>query len=137
MITFSDRKDIDLNVLAQFYSLAPWSQNRVVDDIRNMLRETDLVISVWAESQLIGFGRVLTDYVYRASIWDVIVHPDYQGQEIGTQIIDRIVLHPSLNRVELFWLCTMDKQSFYEKIGFSSKKQTGMVWDRKEFPHRK
>ncbi len=137
MITFSDRKDIDPNVLAKFYAFAPWSQNRNVADIQHMLQETDVMISAWDESQLVGFGRVLTDFVYRASIWDVIVHPDHQGQDIGTQIMDNIVLHPLLQRVELFWLCTMDKQSFYEKMGFSSKKQTGMVWDRKEFSRRK
>lgn len=137
MIVFSDGRDIDPNVLAEFCSLAPWAQGRVVEDIRNMLKETDLVISAWSESQLIGFGRVLTDYMYRASIWDVIVHPDFQGQDIGTQIMDRILSHPSLKRVELFWLCTMDKQSFYEKMGFTSNRQTGMVWDRKNFPHRK
>lgn len=95
-----------------------------------MLSHTDLALSAWDGEHLIGFGRVLTDYVYRASIWDVIVDPDYQGQDIGTQIMQRILEHPSLKRVELFWLCTRDKQSFYEKLGFTSKEQTGMVWVR-------
>jgi N-acetylglutamate synthase-like GNAT family acetyltransferase len=72
---------------------------------------------------------VLTDYVYRASIWDVIVDTDYQGQDIGTHIIQRILDHPDLKRVELFWLCTRSP-GFYEKLGFSSKEQTGMVWAR-------
>ena len=62
-----------------------------------------------------------------ASIWDVIVDPDYQGQDIGTQIMQRILQHPDLKQVELFWLCTRDKQTFYEKLGFSANEQTGMV----------
>jgi N-acetylglutamate synthase-like GNAT family acetyltransferase len=97
-----------------------------------MLDQTDLAISAWDREQLIGFGRVLTDYVYRASIWDVIVHPQYQGQDIGTEIVQRILHHPRLKQVELFWLCTRDKQSFYEKLGFSSNEQTGMVWARNQ-----
>ena len=76
-------------------------------------------------------GRVLTDYVYRASIWDVIVDGHYQGQDIGTEIINRILFHGTLQRVELFWLCTRDKQEFYETLGFSAKDQIGMVWDRR------
>ncbi|HYM38179.1 MAG TPA: GNAT family N-acetyltransferase [Nitrospiraceae bacterium] len=132
MITFSERKDFDPTLLVRLYDCAPWAKARTVAGITDMLAHTDLAISVWDGPQLIGFGRVLTDYVYRASIWDVIVDPDYQGQDIGTQIMEKILHHPALTRVELFWLCTRDKQTFYEKLGFSSHEQTGMVWDRKK-----
>jgi len=130
MITFSERKDLDPAQLVTLYHCAPWAKARTVDGIRDMLARTDLAISAWDGPRLIGFGRVLTDYVYRASIWDVIVDPEYQGQDLGTQIMEKILHHPSLQRVELFWLCTRDKQAFYEKLGFSSREQTGMVWDR-------
>ncbi len=130
MITFSDRRDFDPDQLVRLYEYAPWAQGRSADDTRQMLLNTDLALSAWDGDRLVGFGRVLTDYVYRASIWDVIVDPAYQGQDIGTQIMQHIMDHPSLKRVELFWLCTRDKQTFYEKLGFSDKEQTGMVWAR-------
>jgi ribosomal protein S18 acetylase RimI-like enzyme len=130
MILFSERKDIDPVQLVELYRQAPWAVGRTVDDVRAMLEETDLAISAWDGTRLVGFGRVLTDYVYRASIWDVIVAHDYQGQDIGTEIVQRLLHHPSLKRVELFWLCTRDKQAFYEKFGFSADEQTGMVWAR-------
>jgi ribosomal protein S18 acetylase RimI-like enzyme len=130
MITFSDRKDIDPDQLVNLYRQAPWAKGRTADDARAMLAHTDVAVSAWDGPRLVGFGRVLTDYVYRASIWDVIVDKEYQGQDIGTEIMQRILNHPDLKRVELFWLCTRDKQSFYEKLGFSSKEQTGMVWAR-------
>ena len=128
MINFSDHKDIDPSVLLRLYDHAPWAKGRTVEDTRAMLRNTDLVIAAWEESRLIGFGRVLTDFVYRASIWDVVVDPEYQGKDIGTEIMQRILHHPSLKQVELFWLCTRDRHAFYEKLGFSDKEQTGMVW---------
>ncbi len=130
LITFSERKDIDPDQLVNLYRQAPWARGRTADDVRIMLTHTDIVVSAWDGPRLVGFGRVLTDYVYRASIWDVIVDKEYQGQDIGTGIMQRILHHPDLKRVELFWLCTRDKQSFYEKLGFSSKEQTGMVWAR-------
>lgn len=130
MVTFSERKDLDPAQLVRLYAQAPWAAGRTADDARDMLAHSDLVLSAWDGPRLVGFGRVLTDYVYRASIWDVIVDKDYQGQDIGTQIMQRILSHPSLKRVELFWLCTRDKQAFYEKLGFSAKEQTGMVWAR-------
>lgn len=130
MITFSERKDFDPAQLLRLYTQAPWAGGRTQEDIRAMLVQTDLALSAWDGERLVGFGRVLTDYVYRASIWDVIVDEAYQGQDVGTQIMQRILHHPLLKRVELFWLCTRDKQAFYEKLGFSSNEQTGMVWAR-------
>ena len=95
-----------------------------------MLAHTDVAISAWDGSRLVGFGRVLTDFIYRASIWDVIVDRAYQDRDIGKGIIQRILTHPKLERVELFWLCTRRYQGFYASLGFSDKEQTGMVWDR-------
>jgi ribosomal protein S18 acetylase RimI-like enzyme len=130
MLIFSESKTFDPAELVRLYAQAPWAAGRTVEDATDMLANTDLALSVWDGPRLVGFGRVLTDYVYRASIWDVIVDKQYQGQDIGTQIMQRILQHPSLRRVELFWLCTRDKQAFYEKLGFSAKEQTGMVWAR-------
>ncbi|MDX1411314.1 MAG: GNAT family N-acetyltransferase [Nitrospirales bacterium] len=132
MITFSDSKDIDPSCLNSLFEQADWSRGRTVEQSRDMLLHTDLAISAWDQSRLIGFGRVLTDYVFRASIWDVIVDRDYQGQDIGTQLMNRILSHPSLHRVELFWLCTRNRQAFYKTLGFSDQEQTGMVWNRKK-----
>jgi N-acetylglutamate synthase-like GNAT family acetyltransferase len=94
-----------------------------------MLRHTDVALCAWDGDLLVGFGRVLTDFVYRATIWDVIVDKSYQKQGIGTAIVQRILNHPRLKKIELFWLCTR-RPGFYEKLGFSSKEQTGMVWNR-------
>jgi len=97
MIIFSDRKDIDPAQLVALYRQAPWATTRTQDDTCDMLAHTDVAITAWDRSRLVGLGRVLTDYVYRASIWDVIVDTDYQGQDIGTHIIQRILDHPELN----------------------------------------
>jgi N-acetylglutamate synthase-like GNAT family acetyltransferase len=94
-----------------------------------MLQHTDVTISAWDGERLVAFGRVLTDYVYRATIWDVIVDQAYQSQGLGTEIVQRILHHPSLKQVELFWLCTR-RPAFYERLGFSANEQTGMVWAR-------
>ncbi len=130
-ITFSDRKDFDAAQLLHLYRQAPWAKHRGLKPTQSMLIQTDVVISAWAGPRLVAFGRVLTDYVYRATIWDVIVDRDYQGRHIGTEIVRRILDHPTLHQVELFWLCTR-MPGFYERLGFSAKEQTGMVWSREK-----
>jgi ribosomal protein S18 acetylase RimI-like enzyme len=128
-VTFSEPCELDPAKLTRLFNQAPWAKGRAEADTKLMLENTDLIVCAWDGERLVGFGRVLTDYVYRASIWDIIVDKAYQGQGIGTELVQRILNHPRLKRVELFWLCTRTP-GFYEKLGFSSKEQTGMVWNR-------
>jgi ribosomal protein S18 acetylase RimI-like enzyme len=128
-VTFSEKKELEASQLLRLFHQAPWAKDRTLDDAKEMLRHTDVALCAWDGDQLVGFGRALTDFVYRATIWDVIVDKAYQKQGIGTEIVQRILNHPRLKKVELFWLCTR-RSDFYEKLGFSSKEQTGMVWSR-------
>jgi len=132
MISYSDSHDFDPQQLLALFEQADWARGRSLKDIQGMLVETDVTISAWDGTKLVGFGRVLTDYVYRASIWDVIVDVSYQDQDIGKGLVQRILTHTSLAQVELFWLCTRRYQGFYASLGFSDKEQTGMVWDRRK-----
>jgi ribosomal protein S18 acetylase RimI-like enzyme len=133
-VTYSHKESPEASQLLRLFQQAPWAKDRTLDDAKDMLRHTDLTLCAWDRDRLIGFGRVLTDFVYRATIWDVIVDRAYQGQGVGTEIVRRILNHPRLKRVELFWLCTR-RPGFYEKLGFSSKEQTGMVWSRSRNGH--
>ena len=132
MINFLDSTDIDPQQLLVLFAQTDWARDRSLEDTKFMLAHTDVTISAWDGPRLVGFGRVLTDYVFRASIWDVIVDRAYQDRDIGKGIIQRILTHPTLERVELFWLCTKRYQGFYASLGFSDKEQTGMVWDRRK-----
>lgn len=129
VVTYSEKKSLQPEQLLTLFQQAPWAKGRTLDDAREMLRHTDLALCAWDGDHLVGFGRVLTDFVYRATIWDVIVDHAYQKQGIGTEIVQRILHHPRLKKVELFWLCTR-RPGFYEKLGFSTGEQTGMVWSR-------
>ena len=121
--------DIDVEQLRCLYAFAPWSKGRRADDIKRMLENTDYVFSVFDGETIVGFARVLTDKVYRATLWDVVVHPDRQGQGVGDSLMNAILSHPVLSRIEKFWLNTRDKQAFYERFGFKRSDQ-GMVRDR-------
>ena len=132
MISYSDSQNFDPQQLLALFEQADWARGRSLKDIQRMLGETDVIISAWDGTKLVAFGRVLTDYVYRASIWDVIVDVSCQDQDIGKGLVQRILKHSSLSQVELFWLCTRRHQGFYASLGFSDKEQTGMVWDRRK-----
>jgi len=100
-VTFSEKKSLHPEQLLTLFQQAPWAKGRTLSDAREMLRHTDVALCAWDGDRLVGFGRVLTDFVYRATIWDVIVDEGYQKQGIGTEIVRRILHHPRLKKVEL------------------------------------
>jgi len=79
-------------------------------------------VSAFDGERLVGFGRVVSDGVVHAMIYEMIVLPEYQGQGIGKQILRLIVqkcLEANIRDIQLF--CARGKRSFYEKFGFAAR----------------
>ncbi len=128
-IQFCDRKSqIDLNQLQALFQLgAFWAQDRSVEDLSIAIANSEPVVSVWNGERLIGFARATGDGIYRANIWDVVIHPDYRGAGLGRKLVETVLTHPRMNRVERVYLMTTHQQSFYERIGFECNSSTTMV----------
>ena len=128
-IQFCDGKSqIDLNQLqALFKSGAFWAENRSIEDLSIAIANSEPVVSVWDQHRLIGFARATSDGIYRANIWDVVIHPDYRGAGLGRKLVETVLSHPRMNRVERVYLMTTHQQSFYERIGFECNSSTTMV----------
>jgi N-acetylglutamate synthase-like GNAT family acetyltransferase len=89
-----------------------------LEQLKKAVSNSQLLITAWEENRLIACARVLTDYVYRAIVFDVIVHLDYQGKGLGRGLMGKVVSHPSLRDVEYFFLYTADKEGFYRRLGW-------------------
>ncbi|MDX2245084.1 MAG: GNAT family N-acetyltransferase [Leptolyngbyaceae cyanobacterium bins.302] len=128
-IQFCDQKSkIDLPQLQALFNLtAFWARDRRLEDLERAIAHSNPVITLWNHEQLIGFARATSDGVYRAVIWDVVIHPDYQGAGLGRKLVQTVLTHPSLSPVERVYLMTTHQQSFYEKIGFEPNSSTTMV----------
>lgn len=122
-------KSIDPGELQDLYEGVPWARGREIEGIKQMLENTDFVFSVREGGRLVGFARVLTDRIYRATLWDVVVHPDFQKKGVGDALMKAVLEHPVLSRVQKFWLNTRNKASFYQRFGFKQSDQ-GMFLER-------
>ncbi|MFC3884572.1 GNAT family N-acetyltransferase [Bacillus songklensis] len=119
----------DVKNLYDLYQQEWWTKGRKLNDIKEMLKHTSLVIGIQdAEAnELIGFGRVLTDYVYKALVLDIIVKGSHRKKGIGQYLMNYILQHHSLQHVRHFELyCRPEMEGFYELFGFS--KDTGGVY---------
>jgi GNAT superfamily N-acetyltransferase len=71
--------------------------------------------------RLVAFVRVITDFVYKGLVLDVIVDPAYRGTGLGTRLMDEVVEHPELRDVaHLELYCRPELEPFYERWGFTS-----------------
>lgn len=118
--------------LYDLYRREWWTKGRTFEDVMSMVRHSDLSLGCCsAEGKLIGFTRVLTDYTFKAFIFDVIVHEAYRGRGIGEAILDRVVTHPTLGRVTSFELyCPDNLVPFYSKLGFSKGAANLLFFER-------
>lgn len=87
------------------------------------LENTTFLVAARDGAKIAGMGRVLFDYGYTAYIGDVIVHPEYQRQGIGSQIV-KSLMDKTMNAacegdMIMFILgAAKGKEAFYEKFGF-------------------
>ena len=76
-------------------------------------------VTVVHDGEVIGMGRIVGDGATVFQLTDIAVHPDHQGQGLGTEITRALVdwLHenaPSSAYVNL----VADVDGFYERFGF-------------------
>lgn len=122
------RSQVDLHQLqALFQAGAFWAQDRRLEDLEVAVTNSEPVVSAWDGDRMIGFARATSDGIYRATIWDVVIHPDYQGAGLGRKLVETVLSHPRMNRVERIYLMTTHQQRFYERIGFQANSSTTMV----------
>ena len=128
-IQFSlDKSKIDLQQLHQLLQVgAFWAKERTMEGMEIAISNSNPVVTVWDEKRLIGFARATSDGVYRAAIWDVVIHPDYRGRGLGRKLVETVLTHPNVNRVERVYLTTTNQKSFYERIGFRKNETNTMV----------
>lgn len=74
------------------------------------------------DNETIAMGRLIGDGQYYMIV-DVIVHPDFQNQKIGTTILNMLLKYvddhtPSGGRSSIQLISEKGKEPFYETLGF-------------------
>jgi len=100
------------------------------------LSNTEFCVVAYADSELVGMGRIVGDKGFIYFIADIIVKPEYQGKKIGAMIMNSIMLYLQENAPENSYITLMaakGKEEFYEKFGFfkrpTEKYGCGMMID--------
>ena len=92
------------------------------DALHQALQQSWYTMSTYDTGRLVGFGRVVSDGVLYAMIYDLIVIPSHRRRGIGSEILRRLVARcqeAGIREVQLF--SSAGKSEFYQKRGFEDR----------------
>ena len=97
-----------------------WSKNIPIEYVSRFIKFS-LCFGVYQKSDndLIGFGRVISDYTTYAYICDIVIDVLHRKKGIGSQLIKEMMSHPDLQGLKTWSLRTSEEaRKIYLKNGF-------------------
>ncbi len=133
-IIFSTDRELDLYELEELCNAVGWAR-RPIRKVRKAIQHSYLVVTMWEQRgvrrRLIGFSRATSDHAFNATIWDVVVHPDFQGRGLGKELMKQMIKKlrsEDISNVTLF--ADPHVVDFYKGLGFMPDPEgiKGMFW---------
>lgn len=105
------------------------------------IREDDIVeialsnsiysICAYENDKIIGYGRIIGDKTIFLYIQDIMVIPEYQNREVGTNIMKNILeeineLKKINPNIRAYLGASKEKEDFYKKFGFITRKEANL-----------
>lgn len=135
MINYQINQTIAENDLTKLYNSVGWfayTNTRV--NLLAAVANSLMVVSAWADNQLVGLVRVVGDGETIIYIQDILVDPKFQSQQVGTELMNRVLnMYPNVRQKVLLTEEAPDVRHFYEKFGFRSADQGTLVAFYKNF----
>jgi len=95
-----------------------WAKSRTIKDLKKCLANSDVVISLWVGNEIVGFGRALTDGIYRGVLWDIVIDQNHQGKGYGKLIVKSLLSSKKIRNTKKLYLMTTNKKLFYSQLNF-------------------
>ena len=96
-----------------------WAKSRTINDLKKCLANSDVIVSLWVGNEIVGFGRALTDGIYRGVLWDVVIDQNHQGKGFGTLIMKNLLSSNKIKNTKKLYLMTTNKKKFYSQFDFN------------------
>ncbi|MEB3210493.1 MAG: GNAT family N-acetyltransferase [Leptolyngbyaceae bacterium] len=135
MLIFSDRRDIAIEHILPIYESNGWSSAQKPQLLHQALVNSHTLISAWEgdeqspiqDHRLVGIGNAISDGFLVVYYPHLLVHPDYQGQGIGRQIME--LMKQRYAEMHMHMLVADEGAiAFYEKCGFKRAGKTEPMW---------
>lgn len=113
----------EVDQLTDLFQQEWWTKGRQKADVERLMAQAGPVFAFIdpLNGELVAFARAMTDGVYKAMIFDIIVKETWRNTGLGRLLMDTVMNDPMLARVkhrELY--CLEEMLPFYEKWGFTA-----------------
>jgi GNAT superfamily N-acetyltransferase len=113
----TDPARLDVAAIHAHLSRSYWALGIPIEVVRRSLAHS-INFSILLESELAGFGRVITDRATFGYIGDVFVTEAHRGKGLSKWLMECILAHPELQGFRRWVLLTRDAHGLYRKFGF-------------------
>ena len=112
---------------------AQWAQNRSLSDLKNCLSKSDVIITLWIDEKIVGFGRALSDGIFRSVLWDIVIDQNYHGKGYGKVIVNALLESKTIKKSKKIYLMTTNKKDFYAQLNFEEVNSQKLLIKVSEF----
>lgn len=116
-MTYKHNESVSAKALSDLREVVGW--NRMESEYKNPLMTSYYHIAVYAENELIGYVDCVSNGVTDAYIQDLMVHPNYQGKGIGTDLMNKMIAYLKEKRIYMISVVFEERlKPFYDRFGF-------------------
>jgi ribosomal protein S18 acetylase RimI-like enzyme len=115
-----DLSNANWQEMKEVYESVGWTKH-TQEVIQQVFKASNIIALALCDGRIVGFGRALSDGVFNAAIYDIVVHRDFQGRGIGKAIVEDLL--DQLQHISCVHLiATTGKERFYQQTGFKKVK---------------
>ena len=117
-----------IDKVMELYADAGLKRPQDKDRVVRMYSHSNLIVSAWDKTKLVGISRALTDFCYCCYLSDLAVRRKYQHHGIGRELI-RLTKEKIGDETMLLLLSAPSAMEYYPKVGLA-KVENGFIISR-------
>ncbi|WP_283680164.1 GNAT family N-acetyltransferase [Lentilactobacillus sp. Marseille-Q4993] len=115
-IEYKVNEPLPLNEMIAIYKKNNFEKSLNNSRLIKMNENTQLTVSAWNGTSLVGFARCLTDFEYSCYLSEIVVLPEFHSNHIGTNLLEKVQEYVG-NRVTISLRSDPNAIEFYKKLG--------------------
>src|SRR5947199_3602993 len=126
-INYRDTRDLPPDEVIALYRANGWSSADKPRELLAALAGSHSLVTAWDGGHLVGLGNAISDGHLVVYYPHLLVHPEYQGRGIGTQLMRRLMARYHGFHQHML-VADGRALDFYQKCGFERAGKTEPMW---------
>lgn len=121
-IRYTDQRGFTAEQLERLFLSVEWESGKFPEKLKRAMDNSAAVFTAWDGDRLIGLANALDDGELTAYVHYLLVDPEYQGQGIGTALLE-LMKKKYADYFHFFLLAEHeDLVGYYERTGFEKER---------------